>query len=299
MAIQRVEIQRSRLSANINELSNSLRILDNDFIERINGVRTSIDKILVSLEDRHRYRMNTLQRQVDLLDKKVCELPDLVDKVVASEKKADAKRIKELESQIEALKQGGMVKAATEVAQVGVEKAKTIAIFDSILFAISNWSNDGQTAHDIELVCQSVLFPAVYERVMSGQSDYVIEKVPAAAEEVVKRGRELTQHIRSIEESSLITPGVWVKHHAFIREWIVGDALPLLYGARDPNWDEDEVLSLDEILEWRDQPASRALHFPLIFDGMELVERFRDEIRETTGLPDFTKATMSTRLEVL
>lgn len=299
MAIQRVEIQRSRLSANINELSNSLRILDNDFIERINGVRTSIDKILVSLEDRHRYRMNTLQRQVDLLDKKVCELPDLVDKVVASEKKADAKRIKELESQIEALKQGGMVKAATEVAQVGVEKAKTIAIFDSILFAISNWSNDGQTAHDIELACQSVLFPAVYERVMSGQSDYVIEKVPAAAEEVVKRGRELTQHIRSIEESSLITPGVWAKHHAFIREWIVGDALPLLYGARDPNWDEDEVLSLDEILEWRDQPASRALHFPLIFDGMELVERFRDEIRETTGLPDFTKATMSTRLEVL
>ena len=297
MAIQRVEIQRSRLSSNINELSNSLRILDNDFIERINGVRASVDKILITLEDRHRYRMNTLQRQVDLLDRKVCELPDLVDKVVASEKKADAKRIKELEAQIEALKQGGMIKAATEVAQVGVEKAKTIAIFDSILFAISNWSNDGQTAHDIELVCQSVLFPAVYERVMSGQSDYVIEKVPPAAEEVVKRGRELTRHIRSIEESSLITPGVWVKHHELIREWIVGDALPLLYGARDPKWDEDDVLSLDEILEWRDQPASRALHFPLIFDGMELVERFRDEIRETTGLPDFTKATMSTRLE--
>lgn len=297
MAIQRVEIQRSRLSSNINELSNSLRILDNDFIERINGVRASVDKILITLEDRHRYRMNTLQRQVDLLDRKVCELPDLVDKVVASEKKADAKRIKELEAQIEALKQGGMIKAATEVAQVGVEKAKTIAIFDSILFAISNWSNDGQTAHDIELVCQSVLFPAVYERVMSGQSDYIIEKVPPAAEEVVKRGRELTRHIRSIEESSLITPGVWVKHHELIREWIVGDALPLLYGARDPKWDEDDVLSLDEILEWRDQPASRALHFPLIFDGMELVERFRDEIRETTGLPDFTKATMSTRLE--
>ena len=76
MAIQRVEIQRSRLSSNINELSNSLRILDNDFIERINGVRASVDKILITLEDRHRYRMNTLQRQVDLLDRKVCELPD-------------------------------------------------------------------------------------------------------------------------------------------------------------------------------------------------------------------------------
>ena len=299
MAIQRVEIQRSRLSANINELNNSLRILDNDFIEKINGVRSSVDKILISLEDRHRYRMTTLQRQTDLLEKKVAELPELVERVVASEKKADAKRIKELEDQIEALRQGGLIKAATEVAQVGVEKAKTIAIFDSILFAISNWSNDGQTAHDIELACQSVLFPAVYERVMGGQSDYVIEKVPPAAQEVVKRGRELVQHIRTVEESSLLTPASWGRHHTFIREWIVGDALPLLYGARDPKWDEDDVLSLDEILEWRDQPASRALHFPLIFDGMELVERFRDEIRETTGLPDFTKDTMSTRLEVL
>jgi len=299
MTIQRVEIQRSRLSGNINELNASLRALDRDFTKHVNTVRTSVERILVQLEDHHQYRMNTLQRQIGHLDTKINELPDLIDKVVVSERKADAKKIKDLEAQIEALKQGNIAKAVTEVEQVGVEKAKTIAIFDSILFAISNWSNDGQTAPDIELVCQSVLFPAVYERVMGGQSDYVIEKVPTAAEEVVKRGRELTQHIRSIEESSLVTPTVWEKHHSMIKEWIVGDALPLLYGARDPKWDEDDVLSLDEILEWRDQPASRALHFPLIFDGMELVERFRDEIRETTGLPDFTKATMSTRLEVL
>jgi len=137
----------------------------------------------------------------------------------------------------------------------------------------------------------------VYERVMSGETDYLIEKVPPAASEVVKRGRELVQYIRAVEESSLINPVVWDRTHETIREWIVGDALPLLYGARDPKWDEDEPLSLEEVLEWRDQPASRALHFPLIFDGMELVERFRDDIRETTGLPDFTRSTMTTRLE--
>jgi len=299
MAIQRIEIHRSRLSVNIDGLASSLRSLDQDFNKKINATRASVERALTQIEEHHQYRMNTMHRQIGHLEFKIDELPEIVDKAIASEKKADAKRIKELEDQIEALKQGGIIKAAAEVEQVGVEKAKTIAIFDSILFAISNWSNDGQTAPDIELVCQSILFPAVYERVMSGQSDYVIEKVPAAAQEVVKRGRELTQHIRSIEESSLVTPAVWLKHHALIKEWIVGDALPLLYGARDPKWDEDDVLSLDEILEWRDQPASRALHFPLIFDGMELVERFRDEIRETTGLPDFTKATMSTRLEVL
>ena len=298
MAIQRVEIHRSRVTGNISEMNTCLQIADSDFQEKITSLRISIEKNIKQLEDRHRWRMNTLRRQTVLLEKRSNDLLEAVDRIVTAEKREDAKKIKELEQKLELMERNGLGKPFPILEDnPGVEKAKTIAIFDSILFAISNWSNDGQTAHDIELACQSVLFPAVYERVMSGQSDYVIEKVPPAAEEVVKRGRELTQHIRSIEESSLITPGVWVKHHKLIREWIVGDALPLLYGARDPKWDEDDVLSLDEILEWRDQPASRALHFPLIFDGMELVERFRDEIRETTGLPDFTKSTMNTRLE--
>ena len=31
------------------------------------------------------------------------------------------------------------------------------------------------------------------------------------------------------------------------------------------------------------------LEFPLIFDGMELVQRYGDEIREETGLPEFSR----------
>ena len=297
MAIQRVEIHRSKLSGTINDLNSSIRTLDQEFVKKMNSLRLTVDKSLNQLEEQHQRRMNVLQRQVEFLDSKVNELSEVVDKTVGVARRADVKRIKELEAKIKALEKGGATLTSETVSQVGAEKAKTIAIFDSILFAISNWSKDGQTAPDIELVCQSILFPAVYERVMSGETDYLIEKVPPAASEVVKRGRELVQYIRAVEESSLINPVVWDRTHETIREWIVGDALPLLYGARDPKWDEDEPLSLEEVLEWRDQPASRALHFPLIFDGMELVERFRDDIRETTGLPDFTRSTMTTRLE--
>ena len=300
MAIQRVEIHRSKLTSSINDFRTEIGFIDRDFIAKLNETRNSFERALTSLEGMHRDRMLKLNRRVNLFENKIEELPEIIEKAINAERKEGLRKIKELEAKIKELEKNGPTSSGTStIDKPGVEKAKTLAIFDSILFAISNWSNDGQTAPDIELVCQSVLFPAVYERVMGGQSDYVIEKVPAAAEEVVKRGRELTQYLRSIEESSLVTPAIWSKHHNMIKEWIVGDALPLLYGARDPKWDEDDVLSLEEILEWRDQPASRALHFPLIFDGMELVERFRDEIRETTGLPDFTKATMSTRLEVL
>ena len=297
MAIQRVEIHRSKLSGTINDLNSSIRTLDQEFVKKMNSLRLTVDKSLNQLEEQHQRRMNVLQRQVEFLGSKVNELSEVVDKTVGIARRTDVKRIKELEAKIKALEKGGATLTSETVSQVGAEKAKTIAIFDSILFAISNWSKDGQTAPDIELVCQSILFPAVYERVMSGETDYLIEKVPPAASEVVKRGRELVQYIRAVEESSLINPVVWDRTHETIREWIVGDALPLLYGARDPKWDEDEPLSLEEVLEWRDQPASRALHFPLIFDGMELVERFRDDIRETTGLPDFTRSTMTTRLE--
>lgn len=179
----------------------------------------------------------------------------------------------------------------------GLEKAKTIAIFDSILFAISNWSLDGQTAPDVELACQSVLFPVVYERLMKGSADYVIPTVPASALEVVRRGREQVKYLRSVSETSLVTPDTWNQHASMVQQWWIRDALPLLYGARDDNWENDNLLSLTEVLEWRDQPASRALHFPLIFDGMELVDRFGEEIREFTGLPDFNKNTIETRLE--
>ena len=60
-----------------------------------------------------------------------------------------------------------------------ISRAKTIGIFGGILFAIENWSADGQTAADFTIVCQSLLFPVVYEKVMSGNEDYYIETVPA------------------------------------------------------------------------------------------------------------------------
>ena len=181
--------------------------------------------------------------------------------------------------------------------KVAIAKASTLSIFDSIIFAISNWSTDGQTAPDVELACQSVLFPLVYEEVMKGNSDYYIEKVPVSALEVVRRGREYVRDLRSTCDVLLSDERVWPEQAPFIQKWWINDALPLLYGARDDSWSSDSSLQLSEVLEWRDMPASRALHFPLIFDGMDLVERYADDIRNSTGLPEFTKQTLSTRIE--
>jgi hypothetical protein len=158
-------------------------------------------------------------------------------------------------------------------------KAATIAIFDSILFAIENWSTDGDTAPDFSLASQAVLFPLVYDKVMSGDTDYHIKRVPLSAIEVVKRGREYVRYLRTTYDAALTDPAVWSRNIGMISEWWRNDALPLLYGARDDAWDKDSSLSLEDIIVWRDQPASRALQFPQVFDAMDLMDRFNDSIR--------------------
>jgi hypothetical protein len=199
-------------------------------------------------------------------------------------------RISELESQAE-------LNEEPEPEDPSLVKAKTVAIFDSILFAIENWSTDGDTAPDFSLACQSILFPLVYSQVMNGNEHYFLKTVPTASIEVVKRGREYVKFIRGTCQVGLTDPEAWSVHVPMIAKWWVNDALPLLYGARDDVWERVTPLTLEAIMSWRDKPASRALEFPLVFDAMDLLDRHREEIREKTNLPEFTRETLNTRLE--
>lgn len=258
-----------------------------NFDDQVNGLEQLVDG-----------RIKQLRKTISSLEL----LKEQIDQAVDSYKAATERELKaplrQMEKELEAAKEAAAQGTPLVIDnKEGLDKAKTIAIFDSILFAISNWADDGQTAPDVELACQSVLFPVVYERLMKGSTDYVIPTVPASALEVVRRGREQVKYLRSVSEIGLVSPEVWNEHAPMIQQWWIRDALPLLYGARDDNWENDNPLSLTEVLEWRDQPASRALHFPLIFDGMELVDRFGEEIREFTGLPEFNKNTIETRLQ--
>jgi len=181
--------------------------------------------------------------------------------------------------------------------KVGIERAKTLAILDSILFSIENWAIDDSPAPDFTLAAQASVFPLVYEEVGKGNADYYITEVPTAAGEIVRRGREYIHAFRKADDTSILQEESWGVISSEIHDWWVRDALPLLYGARDPDWEIKEPYGLDEMLKWRHMEASRALEFPLIFDGMELVKQYGDEIRLTTGLPEFSKLMITTRIQ--
>lgn len=205
---------------------------------------------------------------------------------------AAQERIAQLEEQLD-LKVAGI----SETEKLPLKKASTICIFDSLLFAIENWSTDGQVASDVSLCSQSVLFPLVYMPVMKGDTDYFVESFPSASLEVVRRGREFVKWLREESPTSLSDKDTWDVYADSVREWWVNDALPLIYGARSDDWVVSAAYSYDQMIKWRDLPATRALEFPLIFDAMELMSNKMDNIRLSVGLSDFTKKQMQTRLE--
>ena len=182
--------------------------------------------------------------------------------------------------------------------KVAVSRAKTFAIMDSILFAIENWASDESPAPDITLASQATLFPVMLQKVSSGDDNYYLTEVPSTAYEVVKRGREFVQQFREQEHISVLDPTGWQVLQPILHQWWTRDGLPMLYGQGYEGWEFEEPLTLDQMLTWKNMEMSRAMDFPLIFDGFELVKKYGDEIREESGLPDFNRTIMQSRIRV-
>ena len=143
-------------------------------------------------------------------------------------------------------------------------------------------------AEDFRLASEAFLFPAVYERVMDNAEDaYFLEEIPPATLLVIERGKEYIAWIREEYDTHITDPETWPNAIDYVAEWWRNDALPMMYGARDEQWDIDAPLSLQEILLWKESPSDRPLNFSKIFDAYEIYRKHKDEIYGTTGLREF------------
>ena len=270
----------------------------------IDAIITQLEKGLQKEEDKDARELLDLQNKLEQKRREREKKRELVAKLkhetqVAVERgvrsyKAESNRLK---WELKQAQKTAPVVVAQKEEKVGLERAKTLAIFDSILFSIENWATDDSPAPDFTLASQATLFPLVYEEVGKGNSDYYITEVPAVAGEVVRRGREYIHAFRKADDTSILQEESWGVISSEIHDWWVRDALPLLYGARDPDWEITEPYPMEDMLKWRHMEASRALEFPLIFDGMELVKKYGDDIRKSTGLPEFSKLMITTRIQ--
>jgi hypothetical protein len=259
-------------------------IADN-LILATNSMRSSVSSL--------KKKLSNLKVQVEFFDAEIEKIEGKFDRVTteASIYKSRLERdmgreVRRLERELDLLR-----KNASKTHPEGEEEqtdsrelriASAVAIIESILRAIC------EGADDFRLMSEAFLFPAVIERIMAAEVEaYLLKEVPVSAHLVVQRGREHVQWVREEYDTHLTDPEAWGSAIDYVTEWWRNDALPMIYGSRDDQWEIDVPLTLEEMLQWRDCPAERPITFSPIFDAYETFRNNKDVVYESTGLRQF------------
>jgi hypothetical protein len=235
-------------------------------------------------------KLSNLKVQMEIFDAEIEKIESKFEKITTQAEIYKSKleremgrEVRRLERELALLRKDAPAEITSAV-PTGVEGkvASTMAILDSLLRHIS------RDAEDFRMASEAFLFPAVYERVMANTEEaYFLEDVPASMDLLINRGRSYVQWTREEFYTHLTNPATWEEATPVIADWWRNDALPLLYGARDEQWDLDVPLSLQEMMVWRDNPAERPMHFSAVFDALELYQKHKDTIFESSGLKDY------------
>ena len=254
-------------------------MIDN-LVPATNSMRTSISGLRKKLSNL-RIQVETFDAELERISSKFDNFITQTDIYKSKMEREMGREVRRLERELALLRKNSVgLQVSNTASDCELSIASTVAIFDSMLRHIS------QDADDFRLASQAFLFPTVYERVMQS-SDYYLDEVPASMDLVIERGREYVEWVRKEYYTHITNPETWEDAVPYISEWWRNDALPMIYGARDEQWDIDMPLSLQEMMVWRESPADRPLQFPSVFDAFEIYERSRDTILESSGLKDF------------
>ena len=256
-------------------------MLDN-LLTATNATRTSLSNLKKKLA-KVRIQVDDLGADLEKIDTKFENVLAQAEIYKSKLEREMGREVRRLEKELALLRkstQGIMTPA--EATESDLKVASTIGIFDTILRHMC------ADAEDLRIASEAFLFPAVYERVIDGTEEaYYLTEIPPSATLVIQRGKEHVKWMREEYDTHITDPETWTEAIDYIVEWWRNDALPLIYGARDEQWDIDIPLSLQEILMWRESPGDRPLNFPKVFDAYEIYRKHKDQIYGNTGLRDF------------
>lgn len=257
-------------------MNDNLLLATNRFRKSVIGLKQKVGQIqnhLAQLES----EIEKISLNVDDFSNQADIYRQRVERESRKEIRALMKQISELQSSRPTKKEEPIVSRDT------IRVATTIGVFEAILRLIC-----GLKADDFHLMSCSFLFPAVYERVVKvDDDDYLLDEVPESARVVVERGRGYLEWLREECQTYLTNPEAWETYSPYICEWWRNDALPLLYGSRDDQWETDEPLSLVEMLSWKQNPEDRPILFPSVWDAREIYTSNKDLVYQSSGIQSF------------
>jgi hypothetical protein len=243
----------------------------------VSALRTKVSRLKVTVEE--------FDSQLSKLDTKFDKLLTQTEIYKAKLQREMGREVRRLEAELEALrKEKGRLPIEGNQSESPLEKsiASSIAVIECILRHICEGSDD------IRLMCYSFLFPSVIERIVTAEDEaYFLHELPSSAPVVIQRGREYVSYIRSLCETHVTDPEAWNLLVDPLSDWWRNDALPLIYGSRDEEWETDIPLSLNEMMVWKDEPGSRPINFSKVFDGFEIYRNLKDQVYDGTGVREF------------
>lgn len=254
---------------------------------------TSIKTSLSSLKRKTvslRSSLVAIETDIDRLDVKLDKLSQEADAYKNRVLKQTEKEIKDLNEQIESLEEellssrvSNSLDGSNETAdELALARASTVAIIESVLNQIS------RKAEDFQVISHSFLFPAIYDKLtLETSPDRFITKVPHSAQLVVTRGVQFLNSLREVCETHLTNKESWDSLSGDVADWWRGEALPLLFGKSNENWDSVAPYSLDDMVKWKSYAGDRVINFPGIFDSFENYRALKDDIYEDSGVKEF------------
>jgi hypothetical protein len=73
---------------------------------------------------------------------------------------------------------------------------------------------------------------------------------------------------------------LWDTYAPDIQNWWVNTALPIIFGERDPDWDNQVFPTHDEMKLWSDGEYSQRKHFPAVSDLVDIAKEHAVAISE-------------------
>jgi hypothetical protein len=278
------------LTYTINVLRNTLtgvRKKSSQIKAHLDAVETEIDSVAAALKKKVAWVSNNLEGldgEVDKVDSRFDKVLREIEVYKARLEREAGREVKRLERELEQARKSVFF-TQTPQPETDLESlrvASTISILECVLRSICGG------ADDFRLASYSFLFPAVFERAVRAEEEaYLLDEIPSSALLVVQRGQQYLDWIRSECDTHLTNPKAWEDYAPLVCDWWRNDALPLLYGARDEQWDTDEPMALVEMLSWQDDVAGRPLNFSPVWDAYEIYSKYKDEVYESSGVRAF------------
>jgi archaellum component FlaC len=260
---------------NLNTITNRLRSSVTTVKKKVNRLKTGIDELNLELE---------------ALDTKLEKVFSESEIYKARLEREMGREVRRLERELENLRKQVVTvqPVQSQTSEEALSIASTISVLECVLKQICNGSED------FRLASYSFLFPAVIERVVKGQDEaYFLEELPSCVSLIINRGRSYVEWLRSECNTHLTDSEAWEVFAPKVTDWWRNDALPLLYGCRDEQWDIDMPYTLVEMMNWRDNPADRPVDFSPVFDAYEIYRTHKNEVYESSGVKNFNLKTFS------